>query len=68
MSFLALTFVRSRPLVNVVMGRLTGAQEKEAYLVNITFLEGNECAELICSVIQVKEQLDKKKSKLINPT
>ena len=62
MSFLALTFVRSRPLVNVVMGRLTGAQEKEAYLTNITFLEGNECAELICSVIQVKEQLDKKKS------
>ena len=47
-----------RPIVNVVIGRLTGAQEKEALLTNIVFLEGNECSQAIREVIEVMDGLD----------
>ena len=43
----------SRPVCNVVVGRLTGAQDKDKFLINLSFIEGNENSHRIFETIQV---------------
>ena len=40
-------------MCNVVVGKLTGAQNKEKFLINLSFIEGNENSERIFETIQV---------------
>ena len=41
-----------RPIVNVIVGKLTGEQEKESFLINLKFLDGNENSERIVRAVQ----------------
>ena len=43
----------SRPVCNIVVGRLTGAKEKDKFLINLSFIEGNENSHRIFETIQV---------------
>ena len=40
-------------MCNIVVGRLTGAKEKDKFLINLSFIEGNENSHRIIETIQV---------------
>ena len=51
-SCLDLGTLPARPISNIIVGRLTGGQERECFLIDLQFLDGNENSERTVRTVQ----------------